>query len=81
MDIDKRRKGMTRYATVKITPESAYDDSLLSYVLDILGAGKRIADAQIKMHEATTISADLKKELFKIKKSWAYRILNFISLR
>lgn len=38
----------------------------------------RVSAAQVKMHEATTISADLKKKLFKMEKSWVYKIFKFI---
>lgn len=60
-------KTMVEYVTVR---EALF--------LRIKMLGERLSNTQTKMHESTAISADLKKELFRIKRSWVYRVLEFI---
>lgn len=74
MDIH-RYKANSLYTIVKITANSINDDMLLNSIIEFVKAretwSKRVRDAQLKMHEATT-------ELAEIKKSWVYKVIKFI---
>ena len=75
------RIAMSRYATVKITPENANDDTILAYIVSVLGSEKRILDAQCKMHKSIAEMHETNLELVKIRKSWVYKVLEFIKRR
>lgn len=91
MKIEKQENGNI----VRFYAENSGDSEYLSAIIEYTGRlNKRVSDAQCKMHESIAKMHEANLELVKMKtldsicknfdkvqRSWAYRILNFISLR